>query len=290
MQQLIDRLSDTSALAELNQPLALLYLVASVAVLLLGRVIYRARVGYDLNHELGSSDNPAVAIAFSGYMFALGNVLFGVLTAGGLATLQMDLIDLAVTGAVGAILLYGNQVLMDRVSFRSLSLGKAIGDRNIAAALVQAGGYIGSGMIIAQAIRIEGASLGMRLLDASIFFAVTQVAFILFTLLYQRMTSFDLHAEIERGNPAVALSYAMALIATGHVLAYAIGQTASLVVLAAWFVGSGIALHAFRFVIDKLVLPGHDLDRELSKDQNWGVALLEGSLVIALAQLLTGAF
>ena len=290
MQELLQRLFDRSALAELNQPVALVYLGVALLVILLGRRIYSASRRYELKDELAKTDNPAVAIAFAAYLFALGGVLFGVLTAGGLAHLGMDLLDLAVTGLVGALLLIGNQLAMDRFSFPSFSLPTAIAERNIAAALVQAGGYLGSGMVIAEAIQIEGLSFSLRLLDASIFFVATQMAFLVFTKIYQRLTPFALHAEIERGNVAVAISYGLSLVATGHMLAYAVSQTASLVVLAAWFVGSTVALHCYRWLFDKIMLPGHDLNHELVRDQNWGVALVEGCLVVVLARFITGVF
>jgi hypothetical protein len=49
-------------------------------------------------------------------------------------------------------------------------------------------------------------------------------------------------------------------------------------------------LVAFRVFVDRALLPGHSLDDELGRDQNWGVALLEGGLAVVMSLVLTGAF
>ena len=36
-------------------------------------------------------------------------------------------------------------------------------------------------------------------------------------------------------------------------------------------------------LIDKLILPGDDLDKEIADDKNWGAALIEGAVAIGIA-------
>jgi len=38
-----------------------------------------------------------------------------------------------------------------------------------------------------------------------------------------------------------------------------------------------------RFIVDIAVLPGDRLDSEISKDKNWGAALIEGAVAVGLA-------
>jgi hypothetical protein len=45
-----------------------------------------------------------------------------------------------------------------------------------------------------------------------------------------------------------------------------------------------------RFLIDRFLLPGSSLDHEIKNDRNWGAALIEGSAVLGLAQLLNASF
>jgi hypothetical protein len=49
-------------------------------------------------------------------------------------------------------------------------------------------------------------------------------------------------------------------------------------------------LLASRYIVDKLMLPGALLDEEISIDQNWGAALLEGSIAVGIALLMVPAF
>jgi hypothetical protein len=42
--------------------------------------------------------------------------------------------------------------------------------------------------------------------------------------------------------------------------------------------------------VDKFILPGSLLDEEISRDRNWGAALIEGTAAIGLALILTTLF
>jgi hypothetical protein len=42
--------------------------------------------------------------------------------------------------------------------------------------------------------------------------------------------------------------------------------------------------------MDKLILPGDLLDEEISKDQNWGAALIEGASSLVVAIIVNAAF
>jgi len=46
----------------------------------------------------------------------------------------------------------------------------------------------------------------------------------------------------------------------------------------------------FRFVVDRIIIPLEKLDEEIHKDQNWGVAFLEGCFAIAAVVVLQTIF
>jgi uncharacterized membrane protein YjfL (UPF0719 family) len=290
MQDLFDHLTSTAQLAHLYQPEALLYLLLVVALLWLGRVVYGAIVPYNLLSIIAKDDNKAATTAFAGFMFGLGLVLWGTLTADGLPELGSDLLDMTLVGATGVALLVGGQMATDRLIYRGFVMRESLAAGNLAAGLAEAGGFVATGLIVKQAVAIDGATVWVRLIDSVIFFVLAQLCFVVFAAVYQRMAAYHVYEQLERDNPAAGLSLGLTFVAMGTVLSYAIGETGSVVVFGAWFLLSSLLLVLFRKFVDWVLLPGHSLDDEISRDKNWGVALLEGGLAVVMSLVLTGAF
>ena len=124
-------------------------------------------------------------------------------------------------------------------------------------------------------------------LIASLFYFVAQAVF---GLLYAKISRYDLHDEIEKGNVAAGVGFGMTLIAVGILMCGYILQNSSLPGLLVWFVICCLLLLVCRYIVDKLILPGTLLDEEISKDRNWGVALVEGISAISLSLILIAIF
>ncbi len=124
-----------------------------------------------------------------------------------------------------------------------------------------------------------------------IFFRLfAQLAFVLFGVFYQKITSYDIHGEIERDNAAAGIAFGLNLAAVGVILSSAIEKTDSLIIFAIWFVEGAILLLITRVLVDKIILPGKNLNSEIQADRNWGAALIEGGAAIAIAFLLNASF
>ena len=290
MQELINGLLDTSGVVDLFQPEALLYLLLIVGLMWGGKLLYAASLPYDLMPAIADQDNKAATLSLSGFMFGLGLVLWGALTAHGLPSLFQDLVDMAIVGALGVALLHVGQLVSDRFIFPGFAIRESIAKENLAAGVAEGGGYVATGLIVMRAVAIDGVSFWVRLADSVIFFALAQVGFILFAAVYRRTIRYDARKAIEMGNVAAGISQGLTFIAMGAVLSYAIRQTGSLAVFGCWFVLSGVLLVAFRIFVDRVLLPGHSLDEEIERDNNWGIAFVEGGLAIVLSLILTGAF
>ena len=78
---------------------------------------------------------------------------------------------------------------------------------------------------------------------------------------------------------------AIAILLSGFIIRYD-----SLLGFVAWFIASLFFLTISRYLVDKILLPGSLLDEEISGDQNWGAALVEGGVAIVLALMLVPAF
>jgi uncharacterized membrane protein YjfL (UPF0719 family) len=290
MQELFIRLLEVRGLSGLYQPEALLYLLVVVGLLWLGKQAYSLSVPYNLLTTIAHDDNKAATVSFAGFMFGLGLVLWGALTAHGLPELGSDLLDMALVGATGIVLLIAGQMLTDRAIYRSFVLRDELARGNLAAGVAEAGGFIATGLIVKQAVAIDGATFLVRLVDSLVFFVLAQCCFVVFAAVRHRVAGYHVQEQLKQGNPAVGLSLGLTFVAMGNVLAYAIGETGSIVVFGGWFLLSSVLLVAFRVFVDRALLPGHSLDDELGRDQNWGVALLEGGLAVVMSLVLTGAF
>ena len=300
MENIIQTWFDTEAALDLIDPQAVMYLVVTGLVLYVGKLVNDWLTPYKLNEQLTEVDNKAVALSFSGYILALGIILWGILSTdssipptGSMSRdLIANLVDTAIWGGIGIVLLQIARLINDKILLYQFNNTKElVEDQNVGTGAVQCGTYIGSAFIIRAALSGEAAeSFLVSLTSTLVFFILGQLAFILFSKLYQIVSRYDLHGEIEKDNVAAGVSFGMTLTAVGIVLSGYILRSDSIVGLALWFVLSAFLLLVLRYVVDKLLLPGKILDEEISQDRNWGAALVEGSAVLGLALILTAAF
>ena len=66
-------------------------------------------------------------------------------------------------------------------------------------------------------------------------------------------------------------------------MAYPIPLYVSLIVFLPIAVTGIVALVILRVIIDKFVLPGEALDKEIVEDKNWGAAIIEGAAALGVA-------
>jgi len=287
-------------LSSLYDPKAIFYLFAVVSVLCVGKKVNDILTPYDLNEELTEKDNKAVALSLAGYLFGLAIILWSVLTSESAVEetesvwrdIGADLVSTVIWGVIGIAFLQVARILNDKVLLYRFSNVKELAeDRNVGAGAVQCGAYVGSALMVAAALAgEEGYGFAGELGLSVLYFAVGQVAFIAFGFVYQLATQYDLHDEIEKDNVAAGVSFGMTLVAVGLLLSEYLILHDSLIGLAVWFLLSTVFLIGFRFIVDKVILPGSRLDSEISRDRNWGAALIEGSCAIGLAFLLIASF
>ena len=288
---MLNRLFDIEDAYELYHPEAIIYLFVILVIFYVGKKVYDVLTPYNLNEQLIEVDNKAVALSFAGYMFGLGIILWGVLSGETTKDFYLDLLDMVIWGVIGIVLLQISRVVNDKILLsRFDNIKELVEDRNIGTGAVEAGTSIGTALLIMAAISGEDTSFLAGLVSTLIFFFCGQVGFILFGKLYQGITRFDLHAEIEKDNASAGVAFGITLVAIGLLLSDFIVKSDSLVGFAVWFVLSAFLLVINRYLVDKIILPGQLLDEEISKDQNWGAALVEGGMAVMIAFLMNAAF
>lgn len=267
----------------------LIYLAAVFAVFLLGKLVYdKLHPSFVVKYELFERDNVALAVVVVGYylglVFALGGVLVG--PSGGWIE---DLIDIGLYGLLAIVLLNLSAWLNDKLILRHFdNVKEIIDDKNVGTGAVEAGNHIANGLILAGALSGEG-----DLVTAVAFWALGQVVLILAGLVYNGITSFDLHAEIEQDNVAVGVAFGGVLIAIGNVLRLGlqgdfVSWEVNLTAFAQWTAVGLVCLPLVRFLADKLLVPGVKLNDELVNQEhpNLGAGMIEAFSYVAASMLI----
>ena len=266
-----------------------IYLAVVLGLLVLGKWLYDAlHRRFVLQTELVEKDNLAVAVTVSGYYLGLVIVLGAVVSGPASFSIVDDVIGLVIFGGLGIVLLNLSAWVNDTVVFSKFNNEKEIvEDRNTGMGAVEAGNYVAVGLITAGAMSGEGG-----LVPGLVYWVAGLAALVVAGLLYDKITSYDLHDEIEKDNAAVGVAFAGVLIGFGNIIRLAgdgdfVSWNESLTQFGYYAVAGLILLPLVRLFADKVLLPGASLSDELVKAQpNLGAGLLEAVSYLAASMLI----
>ena len=266
-----------------------LYLAVVLVLLVIGKLVYDAlHRRFVLRTELIEKDNLAVALAVAGYYLGLVIVLGGVVSGPASFSVVDDVIGLVIFGLLGIVLLNLSAWINDKVVFSRFDNEKEIvEDRNAGMGAVEGGNYVAVGLITAGAMSGEGG-----VLPGLVFWVSGLVALIVAGLLYDKITSYDLHDQIEKDNVAVGVAFAGVLVGFGNIIRLAgegdfVSWNESLTEFGYYTVVGLILLPFIRIFADKVLLPGASLSDELVKDRpNLGAGFIEAVSYLAASMLI----
>ncbi len=266
-----------------------IYLAVVLVLLVIGKLVYDAlHRRFVLRTELVEKDNLAVALAVAGYYLGLVIVLGGVVSGPASLNVLDDVIGLVIFGLLGIVLLNLSTWINDKVVFSKFDNEKEIvEDRNAGMGAVEGGNYVAVGLITAGAMSGEGG-----LLPGLVFWVLGLVALIVAGLLYDKITSYDLHEQIEKDNVAVGVAFAGVLVGFGNIIRLAgdgdfVSWTESLTEFGYYTVVGLILLPFVRIFADKVLLPGASLSDELVQDRpNLGAGFIEAVSYLAASMLI----
>ena len=241
---------------------------------------------YKLTYELVERDNPALSLAIVGYYFGLVMAIGGTLVGESLGLVN-DLIDMFLYGLLSIILLNISWFICDKlilIKFRVTD--ELIRDQNQGTGAVACAVSIASGLVIYGSV----SGLGGSIWTAVVFWALGQGFLILAGHVYNLITSYNIHEEIEKDNVAAGVSFAGALVSMGIVVGLAAERDfeswsedlpAYLIIAAVGL----ILLPIIRFLTDKVLLPTVKLSDEIARQEkpNVGAAYIEAFSYIAAA-------
>ncbi len=239
---------------------------------------------FNLNIELVEKDNDALALALTGYYLGLVLAIGGALAGPGTGILN-DLLDLAIYGLLSVFLLNVSWFICDKLILYKFNISdELIRDRNPGAGSVSAGVSIASGFIIFGAVQGEGGNVWTVIA----FWAIGQIMLIISGWIYNLITPYDLHDEIEKDNAAAGVSFAGAIISMGVIVGLA-GESnfesfaSSLSDYLFYAVTGLVLLPLIRLLTDKILLPKVRLSSEIAEQAkpNVGAAYIEAFSYIA---------
>lgn len=264
---------------------AVTYLLAASVLFFLGKMAFRiVNPGVKIYHELLEKDNVAFALSLTGYFIGLIAAIGGAIV-GPSQGMLMDLQNIFSYGILGIVLLNASAFINDKVILRHFKLRKEIvEDQNPGSGVVELANYLATGLIIYGSIIGEGGGF----ITAILTWAIAQVLFIVATRVYNYITPYNIHDEIERDNLAVGIGYAGAMIGFANILRFAIqtefdNWSDHMLTIGIDALLGFLLLPLMRFITDKLLLPGNNLTDEMVNQEhpNVGAAIIEAFAYIA---------
>lgn len=269
------------------------YLVVALVTLVVGKAVRDAFTRYDDDAELTTRDNTALGVSTAGYYLGLCIVVVGALAsdlppAPTYAQLGIEAAITLAYAVAGIAALSIGRFVLDRLVLPRFSMEKeVVEDRNIGAGACEFGVYVATACSVAGAIHGEGGGPETALA----FFVLGQVSLVVFARLYELVTPYCLHDEIERDNVAAGLAFAGNLCALGVIiLAASAGDFhdwgTNLTDYGIAVTGGLVLLVFVRVIADRLLLPKASLAKEIATDQNSGAAFIESAAALGLAAIL----
>lgn len=277
------------------------YLISAFLLFFIGKLVYQLfHPGIKVNFQLVEEDNFAFALSYVGYyiglLLAIGAAVIGDGEEGGsLYDLLWSLLDIAVYGGLGILLLNLSVIINDKLIFRKFKVKKElIEDKNIGTGIIEAANSVATGLIILGAIHGEGFGEGGPIVTAVLYWILGQVIMYIVSMVYNAITPYDIHDHIEKKNAAVAIGYAGALIAVANLIRFSLMHDFDswIVTLEDVAVDTAIGLLLLplaRLLADKILLPGQNLTDELINQEhpNHGAAFIEAFAYIGGSVLIT---
>jgi len=243
---------------------------------------------YKINDELTKKDNLAIALTMSGYYLATAAIFVGALF-GPTQGLKEDLIAVGGYSLLGLVLLNLSRWFNDKIILRKFcDTEQLIKEKNVSVGAVQFGAYLATGIIAAGAVSGQGGNV----LTSVIFFVLGQISLFIFSLIYEKFSTYNIHEELLNKNVASGVAFAGNLIALSIIVMNAasgdfVNWQKDIMLFAIANVIAFIFLPVIRLVMDRLVVPGDSLGREIKEDKNIGAGFLEATIAISFAVILT---
>jgi uncharacterized membrane protein YjfL (UPF0719 family) len=254
-----------------------------IALVWLGQKALELSARVRFRQELMVKDNPAAGVAVAGFYLALFIALSGLL-GGEPGTLVEDLLLVAIHGTGAIVAIVVSSFLWRPIVGVTLR-EDILAARNIGAGLLSAAVLVATGLVYRGAVNL----LADQYTVVAVFFAIGEGALLLYLLLYEWVTPYDVYDEITtKTNVAAALSFAGATLAAGLILGNAVQGVFSTwqqsITEAFLYMIPLLALPLVRLlIVNGLFLGFGSVNREVVEDRNAAAGLVEGASYVGIA-------
>ncbi len=267
-----------------------IYLICAFVLFYIGKLVKDLTTsGYRVREELVEKDNAALGVAMAGYYFGLVMAIGGTLS-GPSQGLDNDLVDIGIYGLLSIVLMNLSRFVNDGLILHGFKIrDELIRDQNAGTGVVVAASYIATGLVIFGAVSGEIGGI----VTTVAFWALGQVALVLAGLVYEWITPYSIHDEIEQDNVAAGVAFAGALVGIGVIVFHAsagnfISWAVNVQDFAIEVVAGLILLPIVRTIADVILLPGQKLTDEIANQEhpNLGAGFIEAASYVGASFLI----
>lgn len=261
-----------------------IFLALYLVLLLVAKWFKGLQIAYKINQQLSEDGNFAIGLAMSGYYLATAAIYVGALYGPSHGLLQ-DLLAVGGYSLAGIVLLNLSRWFNDWAILRRFDdTHQLVAQKNAGVGAVHFGAYVATGLVIAGSVSGEGGGLVSML----VFFVLGQLSLFIFSLIYERLSPYNIHATLIDRNVASGVAFAGHLIALAIIIMNAsagdfVNWPADLTTFLAADLIAFVFLPILRLIMDRMVIPGRSLGREIRDNGNLAAALLEATTAICFA-------
>ncbi len=263
---------------------SLIYVFVSCIMLFISKLLFNKFYPYKIEEQI-KADNCVPVIAFSGYMLGITAVLTGSFIGPTAQNFKYDLLMYVLYSVLGIVLMNISGIIADKVVLYKFDSAKEmIEDKNIGTAAVHFGIYLASGLIIAACVTGEYGGL----ISSLIYYVSGMLFLFIFFKIYDLITPYSIHEELEKDNYAVGIALGGNIIAIGLIL-----MKATLGDVPDWQRGAALylvdllsivfLLPSIRFILCNIIIKNIN---KLIKENNTGAGLIEFITVVSFALLI----
>jgi uncharacterized membrane protein YjfL (UPF0719 family) len=301
----------------------IVYIVISFVIFGLGKYLYDSTTPFKLDEELTSKDNQSVAVSIGGYYAGLFIILAAVLMpeitsklAGkekiGINNFLWDIIVFSSYSLFGVLVLLFSFKINDRFILRKFDIVKELlQDKNTGTGTVVMSSTIASALFISGivsgdtgvdissltaqvALPVYISELIFGLIISFVCFILGQIFLVGFIFISEKLLPYDVHYELEeKDNLAVGISFGGVILAIGILilkgfkLLFTENIDISVIITSIFLLVIIIFLNPLvRIFVDKVLLPGSSLSKEVCEDKNSGAGLIEAIIQIGFASII----
>lgn len=234
------------------------------------------------DHQIVAGDNKAMSVVFGSFVLSLTYAASGTRIPLDYSDDPLEsLISFLTFSMIGYFLLCITFLATTKILLFKVHVRKALLKGNLSVAITMGGICLATSINLRVSLMGYNAQTFAETLGATVlFFSLGQIGVILFGCIFQIVTAYDDQAEAIKGNVAAGIKWAGNLVSLAIISSSPIKKSSELASFGVFFGIGGVFLILFDQIISRLVIPGN-LNEEISKDQNWGYALIAASIMLS---------